>query len=225
MKNTDNDQGSQYGSTELEKIFYEQFTKNQSNNNDFLVRIFVIVGSVIGGYGYLLLKLEIEKYDVKVVLFMLIFAEILLLIYFKTIYDEGFAFRRDQLIAYRILKKYELIAENESQNSFKNKPFTFYYNPLKKFDYIDGKLKLKIKYHFFLMPAFHNTIAMAIFFLQILLYGSFCIKITDFSFWVIVVVFALLTSTISIIIVLRKNAWLKTLYSAEFKANNNRLSN
>ncbi|HRK82533.1 MAG TPA: hypothetical protein PLZ12_13895 [Saprospiraceae bacterium] len=223
MKNTDKDINTKLGLTELETIFYDQFSKNTTNNSDFLLRLFVVIGSVIGGYGYLLLKFEIEKYDVIVVFFMLIFAEMLLLIYFKTIYDEGYAFRRDQLIVYRILKKHELIAENENQNSNKNKPFTFYYNPLKKFDYINHELKTKTKHLFFIMPAFHNTVAMAIFFMQILLYISFCIKISHFSFWVIAIVFALLTSSISIIIVLRKNSWLKKMYSAEFEANTSHL--
>jgi len=214
--------------SELERIFFEHFTKRQDSNNDFLLRLLLIVGGVITGYGYLLLNLEIENYNPIVVLFMLIFAEILLLVYFKVIFDEGFAFRRDQLVAYRILKKYDLVAESEEQNNEKSKPFTYYYNPLKKFKYENGKLSTKQKTMVFWMPAFHNTLAAAIFLIHFLIYASFLIRILIYSstiirinhcvFTTIVILLFILTSIISLNIVIRKHNWLKRIYLQEFKS-------
>lgn len=204
--------------SDLEKIFFEHFTKRQDSNNDFLLRLLLIVGSVIAGYGYLLLKFEMEKYDKIVIFFMLIFTEILLMIYFKIIYDEGFAFRRDQIVVYRILKKYGYIAESEKEDSQKDKVFTFYYHPLRKFECINGKLKTKKKHVIFWMPAFHNTLAAAIFLIHLLVYCSFYIKIRDYKFWIFLSILVLITSSISIIIVKRKHSWLKELYLKEFEA-------
>lgn len=147
-----------------------------------------------------------EKYDKSVILFMLIFTEILLMIYFKIIYDEGYAFRRDQIVVYRILKKYGLIAETNGEDSDKNKVFTFYYNPLKKFEYINGKLRTKKKGIIFWLPAFHNTLAAAIFIIHLLVYGSFFIKIRHNYFWFLLLILAFITSSISLNIVIRKHS-------------------
>jgi hypothetical protein len=222
MNNNQKDKNTQNDLSDLEKVFFEHFTKRQESNNDFLLRLLLIVGSVIAGYGYLLLKIEMEKYDKAVILFMLIFTEILLMIYFKIIFDEGYAFRRDQIVVLRILKKYGLISETIGDDSDKNKVFTFYYNPLKKFEYINGKLRTKQKGIIFWLPAFHNTLAASIFIIHLLVYGSFFIKIRDHYFWLLLLILAFITSSISLNIVIRKHSWLKKIYIQEFKANENK---
>ena len=47
--------------SEIERIFFENFTKRQDSNNDFLLRLLLIVGSVIAGYAYLLLISMLSK--------------------------------------------------------------------------------------------------------------------------------------------------------------------
>lgn len=215
----ENNQNDKKNINDLEKIFFEHFTKRQDSNNDFLLRLLLIVGSVIAGYGYLLLKIDIAKYDDSVVLFMLIFTEVLLIIYFKIIYDEGFAFRRDQLVVYRIMKKYGLIAETKDENSDKNKVFSYYYYPLKKIEIRKDKLRSKKKFMIFWLPAFHNTLAAAIFTIHLLIYGSFFIKIEGHYFWLTLLILILTTSSIYVNIVVRKHSSLKKLYLEELEAN------
>lgn len=40
--------------TEIKKIFCENFTGRQDSNNDFLLRLLVVVGTVIASYASLL---------------------------------------------------------------------------------------------------------------------------------------------------------------------------
>ncbi|MCC7317754.1 MAG: hypothetical protein IT219_04435, partial [Bacteroidales bacterium] len=189
--------------------------KNQNSNNDFLLRLLLIVGSVISGYGYLLLRFDVEKYDEKLVFVLMVIAEILLLIYFKIIFDEGFAFRRDQIVAFRILRKYELIAESIEDEKNHDKVFTYHYNPLKKFEIKNGKLKPRKGLIVFWMPAFHNTLSSSIFILHLLLYFSFIIKVSNANFRLVIFALLLITSVISLQIVIRKHSWLKALYFNE----------
>lgn len=205
--------------TEIERIFFENFTKRQESNNDFLLRLLLIVGSVIAGYAYLLLNIDLVKVDETTMLFMMIFTEILLVIYFKIIYDEGFAFRRDQLVVFRILKKYGLIAESESGDRDPNKVFPFYYHPLKKFSYTNSGLRIKQKVQLFLMPAFHNTLAASMFVMQVTVYLSFYVKFKDSYSWRWPVAFIVINCCIIFSIVLRKNVWLKKLYQKAYEAN------
>ncbi|MFA6589411.1 MAG: hypothetical protein WCS66_03600, partial [Bacteroidales bacterium] len=109
--------------SELEKIFFENFTKKQHNNNDYLLRLLLVIGSLIVAYGYLILKIDEANFNVTVIFFMLIVVEIFLSIYFKIIYDEGFAFRRDQIVVYRILKRHGLVSVSEEND--KNNVYTF----------------------------------------------------------------------------------------------------
>lgn len=202
---------------EIEKTFYYHFTKRQDNYNTFLIKLLLIISGVIYGYGYLL-KFKLDEIDKDMVFFMVIFTQILLVIYFKIIYDEGFAFRRDQLVVVRILKKYSLIANNQLENSDPNKVFTTYFNPLKRFNYVNGKLKAKKRFIVFLMPAFHNTLAAAIFIIHLLVYISFLFKVKEFNNQNLLYA-AITTSTIiTIWIVIRKNIWLKRIYALEYKA-------
>lgn len=206
--------------SELEKIFFEHFAKKQDNNNDFLLRLLLIIGSLIGGYGYLLLKIDVAKYDDIVIFFMLIIVEIFLSIYFKIIYDEGFAFRRDQIVVCRILKKHGLISELKEDDKKKNIIFPYYFNILKKFRFTNGTLTTIKKGEIFLMPAFHNTLAGAIISLQTLLYISFYLKTHKYLLWLIIT-FSLLTLYCTINTVVRKHKWLMKLYLDEFEANMN----
>jgi len=204
--------------SELEKIFFEHFAKKQDNNNDFLLRLLLIISSLIGAYGYLLLKIDEAKYNSIIIFFMLIIVEIFLSIYFKIIYDEGFAFRRDQIVICRILKKHGLISEFKEDDEKKNIIFPYYYNILKKFQFTNGKLTTIKKGEIFLMPAFHNTLAGAIILLQTLLYLSFYLIIKEYPLWQIIS-FSLLTLYCSINTVVRKHKWLMKLYLDEFEAN------
>lgn len=208
--------------SELEKIFFENFTKKQHNNNDYLLRLLLVIGSLIVGYGYLLLKIDEANCEKEVVFFMLIVVEIFLSIYFKIIYDEGFAFRRDQIVVYRILKKHGLVSASEENDKNTIYSFPYYYNVLKKFNYIDRKLKTKNKCEIFLMPAFHNTLAGAILSLQILLLLSFLITYCDKWWWIIPPFIAIII--ISFTTYFRKNKCLKNLYIDEFEHNNNLIS-
>lgn len=207
--------------SDIERIFFENFTKRQDSNNDFLLRLLLIVGSVIAGYAYLLLNLDVFKADPYVVMFMVLFTEILLMIYFKIIYDEGYAFRRDQLVVYRILKKHHLIAENEKENADPSKIFPHYFNPLKKFDTSGEKLKKKNNMQLFLMPAFHNTLAAAILVMQITVYVSFYVKFRDIYAWYWLLVLAGMNVSVCAGIVYRKNIWLERLYKIAVKADAN----
>lgn len=218
MNSSQKSKSSQTTLSDIERIFFENFTKRQESNNDFLLRLLLIVGSVIAGYAYLLLNIDVVKADKYVVMFMVLFTEILLMIYFKIIYDEGFAFRRDQLVVFRILKRHGLIAECESEDCDINKIFPYYYHPLKKFDYA-GKLKRKKRRQFFLMPAFHNTLASSILVMQITVYGSFYVKFMNTYSWYWLVALISLNFFICIRIVLRKNKWLEELYQKAFVAN------
>ena len=152
-------------------------------------------------------------------MFMVLFTEILLMIYFKIIYDEGFAFRRDQLVVFRILKKHRLIAESEKEDADLNKIFPHYFNPLKKFDCTGEKLARKNRKQFFLMPAFHNTLAAAILVMQITVYISFYVKFQDSYAWYWLPALAILNLSLCTSIVIRKNKWLEELYFKAHKAN------
>jgi len=218
MNSSPKSKSSQSTISDIERIFFENFTKRQESNNDFLLRLLLIVGSVIAGYAYLLLNIDVVKADKYVVMFMVLFTEILLMIYFKIIYDEGFAFRRDQLVVFRILKRHGLIAECEGEDCDINKIFPYYYNPFKKFDYT-SKLKRKKRWQFFLMPAFHNTLASSILVMQITVYGSFYVKFMDTYAWYWLVALVSLNFFICIRIVLRKNKWLVELYQKALVAN------
>ena len=197
----------------MEAIFYEQFTKNQSSNNEFLLRLLLIIGSVIAGYGYVLLKIEAKDYDEKIVFFMLLFTEVLLSIYFKVIYDEGYAFRRDQVVVFRMLKKYGLIAETDETIHEISRPFFPSYNPLKNFRLVNGKIVKNKRHYYFWMPAFHNTLSVATLILQLLLYSSFIVVFSKSTTCFFVYPLITLTLITSSLIVRRKHKWLKKIYS------------
>lgn len=204
---------------EIEKIFYENFTKRQDSNNDFLLRLLIIVGSVIAGYAYLLFKIDAVDVDKDTMFFIVVFTEILLMIYFKIIYDDGFAFRRDQLVVFRILRKHGLISEKEEDDSNHNIIFTYYYNPLKKHDYTNEKVKKKSRKLFFLMPAFHNTLASSILVIQLTVYLSFCMRFNDLNYTYVLVTMLIANVFIDLYIVDRKRKWLEELYKSAFEAN------
>jgi len=208
--------------SELEKIFFENFTKKQHNNNDYLLRLLLVIGSLIVAYGYLILKIDEANFNVTVIFFMLIVVEIFLSIYFKIIYDEGFAFRRDQIVVYRILKRHGLVSVSEENDKNNVYTFPYYYNVLKKFNYKDGKLKTKKCGMRFLMPAFHNTLAGAILSLQILLCVSFLITNCDMWLWVIALF--ILIIILAYITYKRKDQCLRNLYKDEFEHNNSLIS-
>ena len=217
--------------TEIERIFYENFTNRQNDSINLLLKLLTILGAVIIGYGYILFEIKIEKQNTMVVFFMLIFVEILLIVYFKIIYDSVFAFRRDQIVVYRMLKKYRLIKENESHTKNFEKVFLLHYNPLKKFQYKNGKLikKIEYKYIYFLLPAFHNTLSLAIFVIHFMLYLSFIVKLEKFAtqqisiqniriqFYYILIFMFFTTCTIFFITIKRKNKFLMKLYKEEFE--------
>ena len=209
--------------SDIERIFFENFAKRQESNNDFLLRLLLIVGSVIAGYAYLLLNINVVNADKNVVMFMVLFTEILLLIYFKIIYDEGFAFRRDQLVVFRILRKQRLIAETKEEDADLSKVFPHYFNPLKKFDNSGKKIRKKNRSQIFLMPAFHNTLAAAIMVMQITVYVSFFVKFKEVFAWYWLVALVALNLFICASIVQRKNKWLVNLYRMALEAEKNML--
>jgi len=196
----------------FEKNFYENFSKKQETYNGFLLKLLLIIGTVIYGYGYLLLKMNKEVLDNKTLFFMLLFTQTLLIIYFKIIYDEGYAFRRDQLIVLRILKKYGLIACNVAEEKDNKKVFTYYYNPLKKIILKNGEVKRMHWWQLFLLPAFHNTLAGAIFLIHCLLYFSFFFIVQERLYINIVIIMSVISILFTLIIVKRKNKWLFELY-------------
>lgn len=201
--------------TQIETIFYEQFSKNQSANNDFLVRVLLVIGSVIAAYGYTLIGIGSQPVEEKYVFLLLLVAQCLLSVYFKIIYDEAYAFRRDQVVVYRILKKHRLVVENLQNNSDLSKPFYFNYNPLKHFYLENRKLRKKRKYYHFWMPAFHNTLSTAIIILQFLLYCSFLVRSVNAKLSLSVIFLVILTLLASVIIVRRKHKWLSRIYLQE----------
>lgn len=201
--------------SQIETIFYEQFSKNQSTNNDFLLRVLLVVGSVIAAYGYILLGIGSEKHEDKYVFLLLLVAQCLLSVYFKILYDEAYAFRRDQVVVYRILKKYNLVINNHENNGDSNRPFYVNYNPLKHFHLENNKFRKKRKFHYFWMPAFHNTLSSAIIILQILLYCSFVIYSSSSGYIIAVIMLGVATLLVSAIIVRRKHKWLSRIYHLE----------
>lgn len=210
---------NQAGLSEIEKIFYENFTKRQDSNNDFLLRLLMIVGTVVAGYAYLLFKIDSIEVDKRTMFILLIFIEILLMIYFKIIYDEGYAFRRDQIVVFRILRKHGLISTTEDDDRNPNIVFTYNFNPLKKHRITNSKFVKNNCMVFFLMPAFHNTLSGSIILLQITVYASFCFTFFDSFYIYLLLVLFLINCYVDIKIVLRKNDWLKNLYLKAHKAN------
>lgn len=217
MKSKDNPNSCSL--TEPERLFYEQFTKRQENNNNFLLKLLIIVGSVIILYVNMLIRVDFTDTDKETLLFILIFSESLLMIYFKVIYDEGFAFRRDQIVVYRILRKYKLIANSPEDEVNSNKVFTSDFNPLKNFRLKNDQVQSTKKLHLFWMPAFHNTLATAIFFVHLLIYFSFYIKIRNEEYIVWLIILSLSTSLMMFWIIYRKHQWLKKIYLKELKSN------
>jgi len=217
--------------SEIEKIFYEDFTKRQNDSVNLLIKLLALLGAVILGYGYVLFEINISKQEPITVFFMLVFVEILLIIYFKIIYDSGFAFRRDQIVVYRILRKYDLIKENENDSTDFKKVFIKHYNPLKKHQNYNGKLikKNDYKHVLFLLPAFHNTLSTAIFAIHFILYLSFVIKLSNITkdeilignigikYPYILVCMFFTTCIIFLTTIQRKNKSLKLLYKEELE--------
>ncbi len=199
--------------SEIEKIFYENFTSKQSTHVEFLLKLLFVVGSVMGGYGFILTKIETEFCNRNIILFMFIFTDLVLLLFFKIVYDDGFSFRRDQLVVYRLLRKYNLIVESKLDETDFNKIFPSYYNPTKKFVKNNDSIKIK-GIIIFLLPMFHNTIAFTIYIFHFLVYITTINLLPEwnnYSFWL----FLVITSIIYILIIIRRNFSIKNLYKNE----------
>ena len=200
---------------EIEIKFEEQFSENQNRQSDFLLKLLSLVGGVFFGYGYVMSRLgkEFELIDAYGIL---LFAVTILLSCMKLVYDLGFAMRRDQLVVFRIRRKYQLIAESEEDIQNGNKVFPYYFSPLKKFQFKDDKLTAKKKMTFFWMPALHNTISSFIVIGIFFLFATFQIKTN--ANWAISILMWLCSFICIIVIDRRKHHWLKRLYQEEFRS-------
>lgn len=197
---------------ELELSFYKQFSENQNEHKNILTRLIGLLGAVVFGYGYILVGFSKDQFDNNDVFLALIITETLLLIGLNLVIDMGFSFRRDQLIVYRIRKKYELIAENENEDE--SKVFPYLFNPLKKFQIVDSKIKTN-GFEPFLLPGFHNIFAGLFFLFQIICFYAYYLKINS-DIGIIIFLF-ILSCFISIWIYRLKDIKLKKMFFNEFK--------
>lgn len=163
------------------------------------------------GYGYILLGVGENKNAPEDAYIILFFTISLILVCLKIVFDTGYAFRRDQLVIYRIFKKNILIQNSEGDKNEMSEIFPAYYNPLKKFYLKEGKIKMYNRGVIFLLPALHNTVALVLNVCIVFVFAAFIDKIKDIE-WRIIIPAIIAFSGVSISIVLNKNRRLKKLY-------------
>lgn len=198
--------------SELELSFCNQFSENQNQHKNILIKLIGLLGAVVFGYGYILFGFSKNQFDNADILMAWISMETLLLIGLNLIFDMGFAFRRDQLVVYRIRKKYGLIAQNENEDD--NKVFPYLFNPLKKFKLINNKIKTR-DFEPFLLPGFYNIFAGLLFLFQLISVYAYYLKTTTNIGTIII--FLILACSISFWIYFRKYIKLKQMYANEIK--------
>lgn len=177
---------------ELLLSFHTQFAENQNHHHNVLFKLLYLFGVVIVGYGYILHGYP-EKYDEMEAMVASIAAQFLLCIGLATTCNMAYGFRRDQLVNYKIRKKYGIIAEKETDDNI----FPFSYNPIHTYFSADGLKKNKIGYLNW-MPEFYKIFSLVFLAFLFLVIIAFQYRTGGFSIYRLLASLVLLLNVCSI---------------------------
>jgi len=168
---------------QLELSFNRQFAENQNHHQNVLFKLLTVLAAVILGYGYVLHGYQPDlglccdqpsgEYDVREAIFAFVIAQALLMIGLTTISNIAYAFRRDQLVNFKIRDKHGLIARSKEENNI----FPFSYNPMHDFVTLhNGVVVVRDLWLVNWMPGFHKLFSITFLVFQVICIAALMIK-------------------------------------------------